>query len=67
MGSNSNQSSKDTNFGSINLKMSKKANSNDFGVLLIAHGSSLPYAEETFKEIAKKYIAKTGHNTEVGI
>jgi len=46
--------------------MSKKANSNDFGVLLIAHGSSLPYAEETFKEIAKKYIAKTGHNTEVG-
>ena len=41
-------------------------NSDDFGVLLISHGSSLPYAEETFKEIAKKYIAKTNYNTEVG-
>jgi len=66
MGSNSSQSSEDTNFTTSNLKMSKKAKSDDFGVLLIAHGSSLPYAEETFKEIAKKYIAKTGHNTEVG-
>jgi len=66
MGSNSSRSSEDTNFSSIDLKISKGISSDDFGVLLIAHGSSLPYAEETFKEIAKKYIAKTGHNTEVG-
>jgi len=66
MGSNSSQSSEDVKFINNDLKISKEANSDDFGVLLISHGSSLPYAEETFKEIAKKYIAKTGHNTEVG-
>lgn len=66
MGLNSSQSSENTNFTNNDLKILKEANSDDFGVLLISHGSSLPYAEETFKEIAKKYIAKTGHNTEVG-
>jgi len=40
--------------------------SEDFGILLISHGSSLPYAEKTFKEIHKKFIAKTGYTTEVG-
>jgi len=65
MGLNSSQSSEDTNFTNNDLKTSK-SNSDEFGVLLISHGSSLPYAEETFKEIANKYIARTGHNTEVG-
>jgi len=62
---NSNQSNEDTNFTGDNLVMSK-INSDEFGVLLIAHGSSLPYAEETFKEIANKYKVLTDHNTEVG-
>ena len=34
--------------------------------MLISHGSSLPYAEETFKDILEKYISLTGHNAEVG-
>ena len=65
MGSNLSQSSENNSFTSDDLKISKTS-SDEFGILLIAHGSSLPYAEETFKEIANKYIAKTGHNTEVG-
>jgi len=65
MGLNSSQSNENTNFQGNDLAMSK-LNSDDFGILLISHGSSLPYSEETFALIAKKYIAKTGHNTEVG-
>ena len=62
---NSSQLSEDNNFPANNLKISEPL-SDEFGVLLIAHGSSLPYAKETFNEIANKYIAATGHNTEVG-
>ena len=40
--------------------------SNNNGILLISHGSSLPYGEETFKEIKDKFIKKTGFATEVG-
>jgi sirohydrochlorin cobaltochelatase len=40
--------------------------SNNNGILLISHGSSLPYGEETFKEIKEKFIKKTGFSTEVG-
>lgn len=65
MDSNSSQSNESNNFANNDYNTSDK-NSEEFGVLLISHGSSLPYAEETFKEIANKYIAKTGHNTEVG-
>lgn len=40
--------------------------SNNNGILLISHGSSLPYGEETFNEIKEKFIKKTGFSTEVG-
>ena len=40
--------------------------SNNNGILLISHGSSLPFGEETFKEIKDKFIKKTGFATEVG-
>ena len=36
------------------------------GILLISHGSSLPYGEVTFNEIKNKFIEKTGFATEVG-
>lgn len=49
-----------------NSSSSKENNSDDFGVLLISHGSSLPYASNTFDEILNKYIDSTGHNTEIG-
>lgn len=62
---NSSQSNETNNFTNNDFNTSN-TDFGDFGVLLISHGSSLPYAEETFKEIANKYIAKTGHNTEVG-
>lgn len=65
MGLNSSQSSENTNFTNNDLKTSNII-PDDFGVLLISHGSSLPYAEETFKEIANKFVIKTGYNTEVG-
>ncbi|WP_067260679.1 sirohydrochlorin nickelochelatase [Methanobrevibacter cuticularis] len=50
---------------SNNLKTSSRPKDN-FGVLLISHGSSLDYASKTFKEIVTKYIETTGHKTEVG-
>lgn len=40
--------------------------SNNYGILLISHGSSLPYGEVTFNEIKDKFIKKTGFPTEVG-
>ena len=40
--------------------------SNNYGILLISHGSSLPYGEVTFNEIKDKFIKKTGFATEVG-
>lgn len=40
--------------------------SNNIGILLISHGSSLPYGEFTFKEIKDKFIKKTGYPTEIG-
>ncbi|WP_407380749.1 sirohydrochlorin nickelochelatase [Methanobrevibacter sp.] len=40
--------------------------SNNIGILLISHGSSLPFGEITFKEIKDKFIEKTGYATEVG-
>ncbi len=40
--------------------------SNNIGILLISHGSSLPFGEITFKEIKDKFIKKTGYATEVG-
>ncbi len=36
------------------------------GVLLISHGSTLPYGEVTFNEIKDKFIDRTGFATEVG-
>jgi len=67
MDSNLNQSNDSK--GSIeykNLNISESHLSTDLGVLLISHGSSLPYAEETFKDILDKYTSLTGHNAEVG-
>lgn len=40
--------------------------SNDVAVVLVSHGSSLPYAEETFNEIKDKFIEVTGLPTEIG-
>ena len=40
--------------------------SNNNGILLISHGSSLPFGEVTFNEIKNKFIKKTGFATEVG-
>jgi sirohydrochlorin cobaltochelatase len=60
--SQSNKSNDSTNYKNLNVSNDK----DDFGVLLISHGSSLPYAELTFQTIIDKYIAKTDHNAEVG-
>ena len=38
----------------------------DTAVLLLSHGSTLPYAEEVFKDICAKFKAKTGFDAEVG-
>lgn len=38
----------------------------DTAVLLVSHGSSLPYAKETFNDICAKFSSFTGLNTEVG-
>lgn len=40
--------------------------SNNYGILLISHGSTLPFGEVTFNEIKNKFIKKTGFSTEVG-
>ena len=40
--------------------------SNNTAIILVSHGSSLPYGEETFTEIKEKFIKKTGLATEVG-
>ena len=37
--------------------------SKNCGILLISHGSSLPYGEVTFSEIKNKFIKKTGFAT----
>lgn len=60
--SQSNESNDSVNYKNLNISN----NEHDFGILLISHGSSLPYAEETFQTILDKYIAKTNHNAEVG-
>lgn len=39
---------------------------NNIGVLLISHGSSLPYAQETFDEISLLFREATDYITEVG-
>ena len=40
--------------------------SNNVAVILVSHGSSLPYAEVTFTEIKEKFIKATGLPTEIG-
>ena len=40
--------------------------SNNTGIILVSHGSSLPYGEETFTVIKDKFIKKTGLTSEVG-
>ncbi|MBQ8016525.1 MAG: sirohydrochlorin nickelochelatase [Methanobrevibacter sp.] len=45
----------------INSKLS-----NNTAVILVSHGSTLPYAEEVFTEIKEKFIKKTGIATEIG-
>ena len=40
--------------------------SNNTGVILVSHGSTLPYAEEVFTEIKQKFIKKTGLVAEIG-
>ncbi len=45
----------------INSKLS-----NDTAVILVSHGSTLPYAEEVFTQIKEKFIEKTGIAAEIG-
>lgn len=40
--------------------------SNNTAVILVSHGSSLPFAEVTFNEIKEKFIKATGFATEIG-
>ena len=40
--------------------------SNNSAVILVSHGSTLPYAEEVFVEIKEKFIKKSGLPTEIG-
>ena len=40
--------------------------SNNSAVILVSHGSTLPYAEEVFDEIKEKFIKKTGLTAEIG-
>ena len=40
--------------------------SNNTAVILVSHGSTLPYAEDVFSEIKEKFIKKTGITTEIG-
>lgn len=45
----------------INSKLS-----NNTAVILVSHGSTLPYGEETFTQIKEKFINKTALPTEIG-
>ena len=40
--------------------------SNNTAVILVSHGSTLPYAEEVFVEIKEKFIKKSGLAAEIG-
>ena len=40
--------------------------SNNSAVILVSHGSTLPFAEEVFTEIKEKFIKKTGIPSEIG-
>ncbi|MBQ6100292.1 MAG: sirohydrochlorin nickelochelatase [Methanobrevibacter sp.] len=40
--------------------------SNNTAVILVSHGSTLPYAEEVFTEIKEKFINATGLEAEIG-
>ena len=40
--------------------------SNNTAVILVSHGSTLPYAEEVFVEIKEKFIKASGLATEIG-
>ncbi len=40
--------------------------SNNSAVILVSHGSTLPYAEEVFNEIKEKFIKKSGIPSEIG-
>ena len=44
----------------INSKLS-----NNTGVILVSHGSTLPFAEEVFTEIKEKFIKKSGLAVEI--
>ena len=39
---------------------------NNTAVVLVSHGSSLPFAEKVFEDIKEKFIAETGLSTEIG-
>ncbi|MEE1129266.1 MAG: sirohydrochlorin nickelochelatase [Methanobrevibacter sp.] len=45
----------------INSKLS-----NNTAIILVSHGSTLPYGEETFTQIKEKFIKKTNLATEIG-
>ena len=40
--------------------------SNNSAVILVRHGSTLPYAEDVFTEIKEKFINKSGLAAEIG-
>ena len=50
----------------LSLMDTNSKSSNNTGIILISHGSTLPYGEETFNEIKEKFIEKSNLVSEVG-
>ena len=50
----------------LSLMDTSSNQSNNTAVILVSHGSTLPYGEETFTEIKEKFTNTTGLPTEVG-
>jgi sirohydrochlorin ferrochelatase len=49
-----------------NNSLKKEKTPKNTAILLVSHGSSLPYAEDVFSEIRDKYVKLTGFDAEVG-
>jgi sirohydrochlorin cobaltochelatase len=51
---------------SLNSNLQNKQNQNNIGILLISHGSTLPFAQDVFIEIAEKYRIISDYPVEIG-
>ena len=54
------------NLDSKTLEKTNKKAKNNTAILLISHGSTLPYSEQVFTEICNKYKEVSGFDAEVG-